>query len=338
MQPVIQYAKTSDGVNIAYYAIGSGSPLMYLTPRSHLEREWQYPDQRVWLDRLAENHRLFRYDRRGIGLSDPDHFEFDDLLLDIEAIALKEGLNRFALVARASSAAVAILYAFRHPKQVSHLILFCPYIHNRDLRGSSPAHEAVRATAAIHWETYTQLLAELTTGWVDMDEANRYAGYLRDCSGANGHQGFMERFADSDLTCELRELRMPMLILQRKDAKFPTVENARKIAATAQDARLVLLEGSAALPFLGDTDGALRPILEFLTERSERRPDGLTQREIEILALLARGASSSGIANGLSISTRTVDRHIGNIYRKIGAHNRAEATAYAYERGIASVL
>jgi len=168
-EPVIKYAKTTDGVNIAYYAIGAGSPLIYLTPRSHLEREWRYPEQRAWLDRLAENHRLFRYDRRGIGLSDRDReFDFNDLLLDIEAVVLKEGLNRFAVMARVSSAAVAILYASRHPQLVSHLVLFCPYIHNRDLRESSPPHEAVRAAAAIDWQTYTQLLAELTTGWVDM--------------------------------------------------------------------------------------------------------------------------------------------------------------------------
>jgi len=172
-------------------------------------------------------------DRCGIGLSDRDReFDFSDLVLDIEAVVRRERLERFALVARASSAAVAIVYALKYPEQVSDLVLFCPYIPDRDLKGSSPPHEAVRAAAAKHWETYTQLLAELTTGWVDMDEANRYAAYLQDCSGSNGRQGFMERFTDSDLTCELSQLKMPVLVLQRKDAIFPTVENARKAAAS----------------------------------------------------------------------------------------------------------
>jgi hypothetical protein len=59
VEPVIQYAKTNDGVNIAYYAIGNGEPpLIYLTPGSHLEREWEYPEQRSWLERLAKNYRL----------------------------------------------------------------------------------------------------------------------------------------------------------------------------------------------------------------------------------------------------------------------------------------
>jgi DNA-binding NarL/FixJ family response regulator len=69
----------------------------------------------------------------------------------------------------------------------------------------------------------------------------------------------------------------------------------------------------------------------FLAEMDEpARPDGLTERELEILALLAGGASNERIARTLTISTRTVERHIGNIYIKIGAHNRAEATAYAF--------
>jgi hypothetical protein len=61
MEPAVQYAKTNDGVNIAYYSIGDGAPtLIYLTPGSHLAREWEYPEQRSWLERLAKNYRLIR--------------------------------------------------------------------------------------------------------------------------------------------------------------------------------------------------------------------------------------------------------------------------------------
>jgi pimeloyl-ACP methyl ester carboxylesterase/DNA-binding CsgD family transcriptional regulator len=335
MGPVIKYARATDGTKIAHYGIGAGPPLVYLTPRSHLEREWEYSEQRVWLERLAENHRVIRFDRRGVGLSDQDRdFDIEHLPYDIEAVVRKERLRQFALIARVSSAAVAIIYASRYPEQVSHLVLFCPYIHDRDLSGSSPPHEAVRAAAAIDWGTYTQLLAELTTGWVDMDQANRYAAYLRDCAGADKHHGFMERFTENDLTPELSNLTMPVLVLQRKDAIFPTVENARKIAAIPPKAELLLLEGRETVPFLGDMDSVLRSIFQFLSEAGERRPGGLTERELEILTLLSGGSSNQQIAMVLSIGTRTVDRHIGNIYLKIGAHNRAEATAYAYERGV----
>jgi pimeloyl-ACP methyl ester carboxylesterase/DNA-binding CsgD family transcriptional regulator len=333
MEPVIRYAKDSDGVRIAYYSIGAGPPLIYMTPRSHLEREWQYPEQRAWLERMAKDRRLIRFDRRGTGLSDRDReFDFNDLPRDIEAVVRKEGIERFALMGRVPSAAVAIRYASRYPQQVSHLILFCPYINNRE---SSPPYQAIRAAAEIDWMTYTQLLAELTTGWVDMDQARRYASYLRECVGGSAHQGFVDRIADRDLTRELSELTMPVLVLQRKEALFPTVEDARQIAALPSGGQLILLEGSAAVPFLGDTDAVLAAVNQFLSETREPRPGGLTERELEILALLAGGASNEGIARTLSISRRTAERHIGNIYVKIGAHNRAEATAYAFRHRIA---
>jgi DNA-binding CsgD family transcriptional regulator/tetratricopeptide (TPR) repeat protein len=58
-------------------------------------------------------------------------------------------------------------------------------------------------------------------------------------------------------------------------------------------------------------------------------PDGLTAREVEVLRLIAAGLTNSEIAARLVVSVRTVGRHVTNIYTKIGARNRAEATAYA---------
>jgi DNA-binding CsgD family transcriptional regulator len=55
----------------------------------------------------------------------------------------------------------------------------------------------------------------------------------------------------------------------------------------------------------------------------------LTAREAEILRLIADGRSSSDISRELTLSIRTVGRHITNIYGKIGARTRADATAYA---------
>jgi class 3 adenylate cyclase/DNA-binding CsgD family transcriptional regulator len=64
-------------------------------------------------------------------------------------------------------------------------------------------------------------------------------------------------------------------------------------------------------------------------------PDGLTSREAEVLQLLARGKISREIAEALYLSVRTVERHIANVYLKIDAHGRADATAYAIKHGLA---
>ena len=56
---------------------------------------------------------------------------------------------------------------------------------------------------------------------------------------------------------------------------------------------------------------------------------GLTAREVEVLALLARGRSNKEIGEHLVLSSRTVERHVANVYAKIGAQGRADATAFA---------
>jgi DNA-binding CsgD family transcriptional regulator len=61
----------------------------------------------------------------------------------------------------------------------------------------------------------------------------------------------------------------------------------------------------------------------------------LSAREVEVLALLAAGRTSQEIAEELTLAIRTVHRHLANIYAKIGARGRVEATAYAFRHGIA---
>src|SRR5262249_32529828 len=64
-------------------------------------------------------------------------------------------------------------------------------------------------------------------------------------------------------------------------------------------------------------------------ERSAASPAGLSAREIEVLRLLASGKANKEIAAALFISVATVERHVANLYAKIGARGRAQATAFA---------
>jgi ATP/maltotriose-dependent transcriptional regulator MalT len=60
-------------------------------------------------------------------------------------------------------------------------------------------------------------------------------------------------------------------------------------------------------------------------------PGGLTERELEVLRHLAAGETNKEIAAELVLSDRTIDRHVSNIFAKLGVSSRASATAYAYE-------
>ena len=62
---------------------------------------------------------------------------------------------------------------------------------------------------------------------------------------------------------------------------------------------------------------------------------GLTERELEVLRQLAAGETNKAIAAELVLSERTVDRHVSNIFAKLGVSSRAAATAYAYEHQLA---
>ena len=70
-------------------------------------------------------------------------------------------------------------------------------------------------------------------------------------------------------------------------------------------------------------------------ERDHR--EGLTTREVELLRLLATGRTNNEIAEELVLSVRTVERHVANIYSKIGAHSRVDATAFALRAGVCSL-
>jgi DNA-binding NarL/FixJ family response regulator len=64
------------------------------------------------------------------------------------------------------------------------------------------------------------------------------------------------------------------------------------------------------------------------------RPAGLTEREAEVIAMLARGLQTKQVARALGISLKTADRHVQNAYRKIGVSTRAAATLFAMKHGL----
>ncbi len=103
MEPRIQYAKTADGVSIAFWTLGEGVPIVHMTIGvfGHIQLEWQYPPLRDWYEGLASRRRVIRYDPRGMGLSQrklagcPPNAP----VLDLEAVVEPLDLEPFILFA-----------------------------------------------------------------------------------------------------------------------------------------------------------------------------------------------------------------------------------------------
>ena len=84
-----------------------------------------------------------------------------------------------------------------------------------------------------------------------------------------------------------------------------------------------------------DADAAAA-VIEAAGQRAPRieRPAGLTERESEVVGLLARGLQTKQVAAALGISAKTAHRHVQNAYGKIGVSTRAGATLFAMEHGL----
>jgi DNA-binding NarL/FixJ family response regulator len=95
-------------------------------------------------------------------------------------------------------------------------------------------------------------------------------------------------------------------------------------AALDFDAARVAFQQLGAAPDLARLEALTRPGKAGAAGR-------LTQRELQVLRLVAAGATNRAVANELSISERTVERHLANIFTKLQVPSRTAATAYAYE-------
>jgi pimeloyl-ACP methyl ester carboxylesterase/DNA-binding CsgD family transcriptional regulator len=351
MEPRIRYATTPDGVSIAFWTLGEGPPLVYMAggPWGHVEL-WDIPECRRWYERLAQKRLLVRYDVRGTGWSErevSDH-SLDALAADVEAVVDRLGLDRFAMFGAFDAGPVAIAYAARHPERVSRLILWCSWARSSDIR--SPRIRAWLGLLDQDWELMTDTCAHLALGWPAGEVGRHAARRLRESVTPEAARAALEAMGQFDVTSLLPRLEAPTLVLHRSEIPWLPVDIARELASRIPDARITVVEGESTAPYLGDTEAAASAIDEFLGEGAKGRtvrweadpgtepersraarayPGGLTAREVEVLRRLAGGKTNNEIAEELYVSVRTVERHVANIYAKVGTRGRANATAYA---------
>jgi pimeloyl-ACP methyl ester carboxylesterase/DNA-binding CsgD family transcriptional regulator len=341
-QPQVQYATAPDGVRIAYWSLGDGPPLLHMAPMpvSNIQMEWGFGPQREFFEDLASHLQLVRYDCRGAGLSDRDvtDYSLEAHTCDILAVADRLRLDRFALLGFGHSGGVAINFAARHPERVSHVVLWCAYPRGADY-GRGPRVQTFQTVMDADWEFWTRIEGLRLSEYKGGETTNWFVDYMRESLTEEGSKAAMKELRKIDVTALMPKIRAPTLVLHRSGLAAITVEMAREMAATVPNARLMLFDGTSIAPYFGESGEVAAAIRSFVLETPQPAVPAtvsasLTPREIDILRLLAGGRTSREIAGECSLSVRTVGRHITNIYTKIGARTRADATTYAIRHHI----
>src|SRR6266545_3242701 len=284
MEPRIHYAKTSDGVNIAYCTMGDGPPFLWMPPSgmplSHLQAEWQHSYLRAGNERVARHWTLIRYDPRGSGLSDREISDtsLDAYVSDVEAVADKLGLDKFRLWATGTNAPIALTYAHRHPERLAQLIMW----HGAFRRGPPNTAGPIRRLgelAEIDWKLATESFALAFQGIAQAEVARQHAEYIRAAVTPEQFlalQGFVWTW---DVTGILPSITVPTLIIQYSNHPYLPVDAGRALAAAMPNARLSLHdEQSAGLVSAGASD-VIRAFLHEGEEQpsaSSALPSGMT--------------------------------------------------------------
>lgn len=344
MQPPIRYVRNKD-VAVAYQVVGDGPPDLLVIPGwiSHLALDWEEPRWRRWCDLITSFARLIRFDKRGTGLSDrpPGVPTVEQRLEDIQAVLNAVGVKRAHVMAYSEGGPAAILFAARYPERVESLILYgtqaCFHRTASYLWGFSKLD--LRRFLERVQETWGDLaFAEFWAPQGDQEFARRWAAYQRAGASPSAAAALFEAAWRLDVRPYLGAVRVPTLVLARSGDRAVPVAAARYMAEQIPGARFREVEGEDHVLWAGDIEDLCREIQFFITgsrlRRRARWPGGLTDREIDVLKLLACGLTKKRIAKELFISPRTVHIHVVHIYEKAHISSKAEAALFAMEYGL----
>lgn len=116
-------------------------------------------------------------------------------------------------------------------------------------------------------------------------------------------------------------------------ARHAAASGDRQRADELLDAATTIAQELGARPLLAEIERA--GSVAAVASQPKEIPGGLSPREVDVLRLVARGMTDAEVAQALSISPRTVGRHLSSVYSKLGVSSRTAATAFAFEHGLA---
>ena len=351
----IRFCSSADGTKIAYAVSGSGPALLLTTSWvNHLEYATQMLPWNSWLEALSREYTLLRYDTRGCGLSDRkvSTLGFESGVADVEAVVAAAGFKRFSMLGVCSGGPTAMVYAVRHPQQVSDLILYGTWGRGRFKRPDLPdetekarvmldlarlgwgqeGHVFLRAWASVFQPGGT---TEHMRGWCALQKASTDAGTAGE---------LLRTAAAVDVLAMAERLRCQTLIIHSERDAVAPVHEARLLAARIPGARYVeldsdnhilLAEESAWPRFLGEMRGFLLDG-EASIDRAvfHDRLTALTAREAQILEGVARGLTNGEIASELCVAEKTVRNNVSRVLEKLAVQTRSRAIVLAREAGV----
>ncbi|HEV2779637.1 MAG TPA: alpha/beta fold hydrolase [Actinophytocola sp.] len=342
----LRFCRSADGTRIAYARHGSGPPLVIATCwLSHLQHDWQSPVWRHFLADLGEFATVIRYDERGHGLSDWDveDFGLEARIADIEAVVDDAGLDRFALMAMSQGGPPSIAYAARHPERISRLIFYGSYA--AALRDPSPEDleldETFERLIKVGWarpdSTFRRVFTSMMIPGASEEQMRWLDELQRVCTSPRNALDARRQRKRANVVDLLPRLDFPTLVLHSRDDRMNPFSDSRFLASAIAGARLVVLE-SANHILLGDEPAwpVFRDeVAAFLAP--DRAPSAvpaavdaasvLSPRELDVLRLAAEGQDNAAIARSLTLSVRTVERHLHNTYAKLGIQGKAARAA-----------
>ena len=278
----VHYAKNGD-IHIAYKVLGQGPLDIMFVPTwtSNLDLFDTWPTIQKSLDYFYGMARLIILDRRGSGLSDRTAgiATLEEGMDDILAVLDDVGCERVALISINESGCLCSLFAATHPDRVSGLVLYGSYaatVRQEDYPWApTPEERAEQISLLIQYWGDEEFAFLMNPGSeTDPGFAEWAAKWMRNSVSRDALPAAYDVLARTDVRQILPLIRVPTLVIHRKDDRVVPVENGRYLAEKIPNAKYVELPGEDHIPFLGDWELIADEIEEFLTgQRRERAAD-----------------------------------------------------------------
>jgi class 3 adenylate cyclase/pimeloyl-ACP methyl ester carboxylesterase len=253
LRQFISFCRAPDGVQLAWAKVGSGPPLVKAANwMNHLEYDWESPVFHPFLERLATDYTLVRYDARGNGMSDweVEELSLDAWVKDLEAVVDAAGLDRFPLLGISQGCAFSIAYAVRHPDRVSHLILYGGYALGGRRRSAQERErrDAMTTLIRLGWGADDPTFRQLFTSRFIPDGTKEQIDVFNDLQRRTTSPECAARYyavtGDIDVRELLPQVTTPTLVLHVRDDRVCPADVGRHMAAAIPGAQFVLLEGN----------------------------------------------------------------------------------------------